>query len=114
MARPDSGFLEAGFVDEVLVVNNNAEQGTAAEVDRPEARQVFRQSGLVSDFVPKGSSAPPGGSSGGLSERRAFAGSAPTQRGARRTLRLAAARRAANAGTVDDDHRQRNQTGKPR
>jgi glycosyltransferase involved in cell wall biosynthesis len=35
------GFYATGLVDEVLVVNNNAEQGTAEEVERTEARQVF-------------------------------------------------------------------------
>ena len=34
------GFLETGLVDEVLVVNNNAEAGTSEEVDG-RARQVF-------------------------------------------------------------------------
>jgi glycosyltransferase involved in cell wall biosynthesis len=35
------GFLETGVVDEVVVVNNNAEPGTEEEVARTEARQVF-------------------------------------------------------------------------
>jgi glycosyltransferase involved in cell wall biosynthesis len=35
------GFLATGHVDEVLVVNNNAQEGTAEEVERTEARQVF-------------------------------------------------------------------------
>ncbi len=35
------GFLATGVVDEVLVVNNNAEAGTAEEVARTRARQVF-------------------------------------------------------------------------
>ena len=35
------GFLETGVVDEVVVVNNNAEPGTAEEVECTEARQVF-------------------------------------------------------------------------
>ena len=35
------GFLETGYVDDVLVVNNNAEAGTAEEVDATPARQVF-------------------------------------------------------------------------
>jgi glycosyltransferase involved in cell wall biosynthesis len=35
------GFFETGVVDEVLVVNNNAEEGTAEEVALTEARQVF-------------------------------------------------------------------------
>src|ERR1041384_848874 len=35
------GFAELGFVDEVLVVNNNAEEGTAEEVAKTTARQVF-------------------------------------------------------------------------
>lgn len=34
-------FLETGVVDEVIVVNNNAEPGTAEEVALTEARQVF-------------------------------------------------------------------------
>ena len=35
------GFLELEAVDEVLVVNNNAQEGTAAEVESTGARQVF-------------------------------------------------------------------------
>ncbi len=35
------GFLATGVVDEVLVVNNNAQPGTAEEVGRTRARQVF-------------------------------------------------------------------------
>ncbi|MGN6033269.1 MAG: glycosyltransferase family 2 protein [Thermomicrobiales bacterium] len=35
------GFFETGVVDEVLVVNNNAEPGTKEEVERTNARQVF-------------------------------------------------------------------------
>jgi glycosyltransferase involved in cell wall biosynthesis len=35
------GFLATGVVDEVLVVNNNAEPGTSEEVERTGARQVF-------------------------------------------------------------------------
>jgi glycosyltransferase involved in cell wall biosynthesis len=35
------GFLATGFVDEVLVVNNNAAAGTAEEVALTPARQVF-------------------------------------------------------------------------
>ncbi len=35
------GFFETGVVDEVLVVNNNAEEGTAEEVAATNARQVF-------------------------------------------------------------------------
>ena len=35
------GFLETGVVDEVLVVNNNAEPGTSEEVARTSAREVF-------------------------------------------------------------------------
>lgn len=35
------GFFETGVVDEVLVVNNNAEPGTKEEVDKTRARQVF-------------------------------------------------------------------------
>lgn len=35
------GFYATGVVDEVLVVNNNAEEGTVAEVERTPARQVF-------------------------------------------------------------------------
>jgi glycosyltransferase involved in cell wall biosynthesis len=35
------GFVETGFVDEVLVVNNNAAAGTAEEVALTPARQVF-------------------------------------------------------------------------
>jgi glycosyltransferase involved in cell wall biosynthesis len=35
------GFLDTGYVDEVLVVNNNAEAGTAEEVEKTTARQVL-------------------------------------------------------------------------
>jgi glycosyltransferase involved in cell wall biosynthesis len=35
------GFYETGVVDEVLVVNNNAQEGTVEEVERTPARQVF-------------------------------------------------------------------------
>ena len=35
------GFFATGVVDEVLVVNNNAEPGTGEEVDKTRARQVF-------------------------------------------------------------------------
>jgi glycosyltransferase involved in cell wall biosynthesis len=35
------GFFGTGVVDEVVVVNNNAEPGTAEEVGATEARQVF-------------------------------------------------------------------------
>jgi glycosyltransferase involved in cell wall biosynthesis len=35
------GFSKLGVVDEILVVNNNAEEGTAEEVAMTEARQVF-------------------------------------------------------------------------
>jgi len=35
------GFFATGFADEVLVVNNNAAEGTSEEVERTEARQVF-------------------------------------------------------------------------
>lgn len=35
------GFLATGYVDEVLVVNNNAQPGTAEEVAATPARQVF-------------------------------------------------------------------------
>jgi glycosyltransferase involved in cell wall biosynthesis len=35
------GFYATGVVDEVLVVNNNAQPGTAEEVERTPARQVF-------------------------------------------------------------------------
>jgi glycosyltransferase involved in cell wall biosynthesis len=35
------GFLATGVVDEVLVVNNNAEPGTSEEVARTPAREVF-------------------------------------------------------------------------
>ena len=35
------GFLATGVVDEVLVVNNNAQPGTAEEVEQTAARQVF-------------------------------------------------------------------------
>jgi glycosyltransferase involved in cell wall biosynthesis len=35
------GFFATGYVDEVLVVNNNAEPGTAEEVAATPARQVF-------------------------------------------------------------------------
>ncbi|HWV36238.1 MAG TPA: glycosyltransferase family 2 protein [Thermomicrobiales bacterium] len=35
------GYFETGVVDEVVVVNNNAEPGTEEEVARTDARQVF-------------------------------------------------------------------------
>jgi glycosyltransferase involved in cell wall biosynthesis len=35
------GFYETGVVDEVLVVNNNAQEGTVAEVEKTPARQIF-------------------------------------------------------------------------
>jgi glycosyltransferase involved in cell wall biosynthesis len=35
------GFFQTGVVDEVLVVNNNAEPGTTEEVERTNARMVF-------------------------------------------------------------------------
>ncbi len=35
------GFFETGVVDEIVVVNNNAEPGTTEEVARTSARQVF-------------------------------------------------------------------------
>ncbi|MBA3450098.1 MAG: glycosyltransferase, partial [Chloroflexia bacterium] len=35
------GFTATGVVDEVLVVNNNAEPGTSEEVSRTTAREVF-------------------------------------------------------------------------
>ena len=35
------GFFATGVVDEVLVVNNNAQEGTAEEVAKTAARQVF-------------------------------------------------------------------------
>jgi glycosyltransferase involved in cell wall biosynthesis len=35
------GFEEIGVVDEILVVNNNAQEGTAEEVAKTSARQVF-------------------------------------------------------------------------
>jgi glycosyltransferase involved in cell wall biosynthesis len=37
------GFIATGVVDEVLVVNNNAQRGTREEVDRTPARQVFER-----------------------------------------------------------------------
>lgn len=40
------GFYATGYVDEVLVVNNNAEPGTVEEVEQTKARMVFeRQQG---------------------------------------------------------------------
>src|SRR5690348_1415093 len=36
-------FFETGVVDEVLVVNNNAQEGTREEVDATGARQVFER-----------------------------------------------------------------------
>src|SRR5687768_5479491 len=35
------GFFATGVVDEVVVVNNNAEPGTTEEVDKTRASQVF-------------------------------------------------------------------------
>ena len=37
------GFYETGVVDEVLVVNNNAQEGTVEEVEKTAARQVFER-----------------------------------------------------------------------
>lgn len=37
------GYFDTGVVDEVVVVNNNAEPGTAEEVARTTARQVFEK-----------------------------------------------------------------------
>jgi len=39
--RVIEGYFGTGWVDEVLVVNNNAQGGTAEEVARTEARQIF-------------------------------------------------------------------------
>jgi glycosyltransferase involved in cell wall biosynthesis len=36
-------FFATGYVDEVVVVNNNAQPGTAEEVNRTRARQVFER-----------------------------------------------------------------------
>ena len=36
-----NGFFDTGVVDEVVVVNNNAQEGTKEEVDQTAARQVF-------------------------------------------------------------------------
>ena len=36
-----NGFLDTGLVDEVIVVDNNAEDGTVAEVEQTDARLVF-------------------------------------------------------------------------
>src|SRR5205807_3099356 len=36
-----NGFLDTGLVDEVIVVDNNAEHGTVAEVEQTDARLVF-------------------------------------------------------------------------
>lgn len=38
-----NGFFATGYVDEVVVVNNNAEPGTEEEVARTDARQVFER-----------------------------------------------------------------------
>jgi glycosyltransferase involved in cell wall biosynthesis len=35
------GFFETGFVDEVVVVNNNAQEGTSEEVAQTKAREIF-------------------------------------------------------------------------
>src|SRR5215207_9321903 len=35
------GFFATGVVDEVLVVNNNAQEGTVEEVEQTDARMVF-------------------------------------------------------------------------
>jgi glycosyltransferase involved in cell wall biosynthesis len=35
------GFFDTGVVDEVLVVNNNAQEGTVEEVEKTDARMVF-------------------------------------------------------------------------
>jgi len=36
-------FLESGYVDEVIVVNNNAAEGTSEEVAQTNAREVFEE-----------------------------------------------------------------------
>jgi glycosyltransferase involved in cell wall biosynthesis len=39
--RVIEGYFDTGVVDEVVVVNNNAQEGTAEDVARTKARQVF-------------------------------------------------------------------------
>lgn len=39
--RVIQGFSDTGVVDEILVVNNNAQEGTREEVEKTNARQVF-------------------------------------------------------------------------
>ena len=40
------GFYATSVVDEVLIINNNAEEGTVEEVEKTDARMVFeRQQG---------------------------------------------------------------------
>ena len=41
--RVIEGYFETGVVDEVIVVNNNAEPGTEEEVAQTDARQVFEK-----------------------------------------------------------------------
>ncbi|HTU15587.1 MAG TPA: glycosyltransferase family 2 protein [Solirubrobacterales bacterium] len=47
-------FFETGVVDEVLVVNNNAREGTSEEVEKTAARQVFESKQGYGNAVRRG------------------------------------------------------------
>lgn len=47
-------FFATGFVDEVIVVNNNAAQGTAEEVAKTKARQVFERKQGYGNAIQRG------------------------------------------------------------
>ena len=69
------GFYATGVVDEVLVVNNNAEPGTTEEVGQTSARQVFESHQGYGRAYQRGSSRGRGGTS--LSSPKRMAPSSP-------------------------------------
>jgi len=48
------GFFESGYVDEVIVVNNNAALGTAEEVAQTAARQIFESKQGYGNAIQRG------------------------------------------------------------
>src|SRR3954452_21353020 len=48
------GFFETGVVDEVLVVNNNAQEGTSEEVAKTGAREVFESNQGYGNAIRRG------------------------------------------------------------
>jgi glycosyltransferase involved in cell wall biosynthesis len=52
--RVIDGFFETGVVDEIVVVNNNAQPGTSEEVARTEAREVFESQQGYGHAIRKG------------------------------------------------------------